>query len=151
MKYRIEIIINKPLDEVIRKLDNVNNIKHWQRGLIGIEHISGTPGEVGAKMRLKYKMGKREFDLVETITKRNFPHEFHATYSTSTMKSTQENYFEETTDGSTKWISSSEFQPGNFIMRVMAFLMPGAFKKQSYKYMVDFKNFVENGSSVAES
>ena len=150
MKYSIDITINKPIDEVARKLDNVDNIKHWQRGLFATEHVSGTPGEVGAKMRLKYKMGKREFDLVETITKRNFPHEFHATYNTPTMKSSQENHFEETVDGYTKWTSSSEFQPGNFMMRIMAFLMPGAFKKQSYKYMEDFKNFVENGTSVAE-
>ena len=150
MKYSIDITINKPLDEVIRKLDNVDNMKHWQIGLVATEHISGTPGEVGAKMRLKYKMGKREFDLLETITKRNFPHEFHATYETPTMNSIQENFFEVTPDGNTKWTSSSEFQPGNFMMRVMAFLMPGAFKKQSYKYMEDFKNFVEHGTSVAQ-
>jgi hypothetical protein len=150
MKYSIDITINKPLDEVIRKLDNADNIKHWQRGLIATEHVSGTPGEVGAKMRLKYKMGKRDFDLIETITKRNFPNEFHATYSTPTMNSIQENHFEETPDGYTKWTSLNEFQPGNFMMRVMAFLMPGAFKKQSMKYMTDFKNFVEYGTSVAE-
>ena len=56
MKYSIDIIIEKPLDEVIRKLDNVDNMKHWQKGLVATEHISGTPGEIGAKMRLKYKI-----------------------------------------------------------------------------------------------
>ena len=151
MKYSIDIIIEKPLDEVIQKLDNVDNMKHWQKGLVATEHISGTPGEIGAKMQMKYKMGKREFDLTETITKRNFPHEFHATYTAKGMHSHQENFFESTNDGYTKWTSTSEFKPGNFMMKVMAFLMPGAFKKQSMTYMVDFKNFVETGASVANN
>lgn len=151
MRYAIDIIIEKPLEEVIRKLDNVDNIKHWQRGLVATEHISGTPGEVGAKMRLKYKMGKRKLELIETITKRDFPKEFHGTYTTKGMHNIQENYFEETEDGNTKWTSKSEFKPENFVMKVMTFLMPGAFKKQSLKYMEDFKNFVENGVSVSET
>ena len=149
MKYTVDIIIEKPREEVIKKMDNPDNMKHWQRGLVSTEHLSGTPGEVGAKMQLNYKMGKRDFTLVETITKRNFPDEFHGTYSAKGMYNIQENYFEDTPEGHTKWVSKSEFQPSGFMMRMMLLLMPGAFKKQSMKYMVDFKNFVENGASVA--
>jgi len=29
-------------------------------------------------------------------------------------------------------------------MKMMAFIMPGAFKKQTRKYLTDFKNFVES-------
>ncbi|MEO2058942.1 MAG: SRPBCC family protein, partial [Mesonia sp.] len=46
-------------------------------------------------------------------------------------------------------ISESEFQFSSFAMKVMGFLMPGAFKKQSLKYMKDFKAFVEDGKSVS--
>ena len=148
MKYAIDIIIKKPRAEVIKKMDNTDNMKHWQKGLVAAEHISGTPGEIGAKMRLTYILGKRKFELIETITKRNFPNEFHGTYSTDTMHSIQENYFEDTEEGYTKWISVSEFKPINFMMRMMVFLMPRAFKKQSKTYMVDFKNFIENGVSI---
>jgi hypothetical protein len=140
-----------PRDEVIKKMDNPDNMKHWQRGLVSYEHISGTPGEIGAKMQLNYKMGKREFNLLETITKSNFPEEFHGTYSAKGMHNVQENFFKETPEGHTKWTSTCEFIPSGFMMRAMAFLMPGAFKKQSKKYMVDFKNFAEKGTSVADS
>ena len=150
MKYTTEVIIESPREEVIRKLDNVENMKHWQRGLVAAEHISGTPGEVGAKMKLNYKIGKREMELVETITKRNFPGEFHGTYDAKGMHNIQENYFEETSEGHTKWVSKSEFISSSFMLRLMMFLMPGAFKKQSKQYMVDFKNFVEKGTSVAD-
>ena len=151
MKYTTEIKIELPREEVIRKLDNVENIKHWQRGLTSVEHISGTPGEFGAKMRLNYQFGKRKMELTETITKSNFPDELHATYNTKGMHNIQKNYFKESTDGSTVWVSENEFLPTNFMMRVMTFLMPKAFKKQSLKYLTDFKNFAEKGTSVANS
>ena len=149
MKYSIEIIIDKPVNEVISKLDSVQNLKHWQPGLIATEHVSGIPGELGAKMKLKYRFGRRETEMIETVLKRAFPKEFHASYTTRGMRNIQKNYFKATENGFTKWTSESEFQPTTVRMRVLLFLMPSAFKKQSLKYMSDFKNFVENGKSVA--
>ncbi|WP_274474402.1 SRPBCC family protein [Mangrovimonas aestuarii] len=149
MKYSSKIIVEVPLEEFIEKLDNPENMKHWQRGLTGYKQISGTPGQVGAKMELNYKMGNRNMTLTETITHRNLPFEFHAHYDTKGMHNVQENYFEKTSEGHTKWTSKSEFIPTNFMMRMMTTFMAGAFKKQSMKYLQDFKNFAENGVSVA--
>ncbi|OUR92384.1 hypothetical protein A9Q87_07860 [Flavobacteriales bacterium 34_180_T64] len=151
MKYTSEIIIELPLEEFMNKFDNIENMKHWQKGLVSAEHISGTPGEFGAKMKLNYKFGKREMELIETITHRKIPNEFHATYNTKGVHNIQENYFEQTSNGHTKWTSKSEFIPLNLMMRVMTFIMPGAFKKQSKKYMQDFKRFAEHGTSVADA
>ncbi|HLT53552.1 MAG TPA: SRPBCC family protein [Flavobacteriaceae bacterium] len=150
MKYTIESIIELPLDEVIKKFDSLDNMKHWQRGLVSAEHISGTPGEVGAKMKLSYIMGKRKMEMIEIITHKNFPHEFHGTYDVNGMHNVQENYFSETPEGHTLWVSKSEFIPTNFMLRLMTLIMPGAFKKQSRIYLNDFKNFAEKGISVAE-
>ena len=151
MKYTIETIIKLPRDEVIKKMDNSDNMKHWQRGLVSAEHISGTPGEVGSKMKLSYQMGKRRLEMIETVSKRNFPIEFHGVYDAKGMHNIQQNYFEETPDGYTKWISKSEFLPTNFALRMITLLMPRAFKKQSKKYMSDFKNFAEEGISVSKN
>lgn len=148
MKYTLEIIVNLPLKEFIKKFDNPENMKHWQRGLVSVEHISGNPGMVGAKMKLNYAFGKRKMELIETVTHRNLPHEFHGTYSTTGIDNIQENYFEQTADETTKWVSKSEFLPLNFSMRAMLWLMPKAFKKQTLKYMMDFKNFAEKGITV---
>lgn len=119
------------------------------RGLISHDTISGEPGHEGARMNMKFKMGKREMDMVETIIKRNFPEEFHATYDAKGVHNIQKNYFKDE-GGKTRWISESEFQFSKFGMKLMGFLMPGAFKKQSMKYAQDFKNFAENGISVAD-
>ena len=151
MKYTTEIIVNIPLEAFIKKLDNPENMKHWQRGLVGYDYISGTPGDIGAKMKLLYKMGKRDMELIETITHKKMPHEFHVNYDTKGMHNIQENYFEETMNGQTKWISKSEFIPTGFMLRMMTLIMPSAFKKQSKTYMQDFKNFAEKGTSVANA
>lgn len=151
MKYTTEILIEKPLLEVVKKMDSAENMKHWQEGLVSAEHISGTPGEFGAKMKLKYDFGNRKMELIETITKQDFPNEFHATYTTKGVRNIQQNYFESTPEGHTKWISKNEFQPTNFMMNAMLFLMPGAFKKQTKKYMTNFKNFAEKGTSVSNA
>ena len=148
MKYVTEITVNVPRALFLEKMDNAENLKHWQRGLTGYKFLSGDPGQEGAKMELSYKMGKRDMILVETIMKRNFPEEFHATYDAKNVHNIQKNYFKDVDGHSTKWISEAEFQFSGFMMKAMGFLMPGAFKKQSMKYMQDFKAFAENGTSV---
>jgi hypothetical protein len=90
-------------------------------------------------------------ELIETITKRDLPKEFHATYNTKGMHNIQHNYFETTPEGYTKWLSKNEFQPTTLAMHAMLFFMPRTFKKQSVKYMTNFKNFVEHGISVADA
>lgn len=148
MLYTTELIVKVPLDVFIKKMDNIDNMKHWQRGLQSTEHLSGDPGKLGSKLKLTYKFDKRNMEIIETITKSNFPNEFHATYTAQGMNNLQKNYFTETEEGFTKWTSINKFIPLNFSMRVMLFLMPRTFKKQSLKYMQDFKNFAENGTSV---
>lgn len=151
MLYTTEIIVKVPLDIFVNKMNNIENMKHWQRGLLSTEHISGNLGDLGSKLKLNYKFGKRKMEIIETIIKSDFPNEFHATYKAKGMNNIQKNYFSKTSDGFTKWTSENEFIPLSLPMRIMLFLMPNAFKKQSLKYMNDFKNFAEHGTSVANA
>ena len=150
MKYTTKVVINKPRAEVIDKLDSLENMKHWQRGLEQAIPLEGTPGQQGATMKLVYATGKRKMEMIETITKRNLPEEFHATYKAKGVFNVLHNYFKELEPEKTEWISESEFQFKGLGMKLIGFLMPGAFKKQSQKYLNDFKNFVEKGISVAD-
>ncbi len=151
MKYTTEILIKKPIEEVIQKMDSADNMKHWQKGLVSAEHISGTPRRFGAKMKLNYNFGESKMELIETIAKQDFPNELHATYNTKGIRNIQENYFESTTEGHTKWIVKNKFEPTSFMMNAMLFLMPRAFKNQTKAYMTNFKNFVEQRISVANA
>lgn len=142
LKYINEVIIDAPRDKVVEKFMDPENIDKWQPGFISLEVISGESGQVGSKTKLKYKMGKRDVEMLETITVRNLPHEFSGTYEAKGVLNIVKNYFEELPDGSTKYWSESEFQFKGF-MKIIGFLFPGAFKKESQKFLDLFKAFVE--------
>ncbi len=142
MKYTQEITINKPLEEVVRLFDNPDNMGHWMEGLVSFEHLSGEPGKVGAKSKLKFKMGKRDLEMVETILVRDLPREFSGTYEAKGVFNVVKNYFEAINENQTKYTAENEFQFSGF-MKLFGWLMPGAFKKQSFKYQEDFKRFAE--------
>jgi len=91
---------------------------------------------------LKFKLGKREVEMIETITVRNLPDEFSGTYEAKGVINIVKNRFERLSDSKTKYITDNEFQFKGF-MKLIAFVMPAAFKKQSYKYLELFKEFVE--------
>ena len=146
MKYTTEIIINLPLDKVVSLFDNPDNMKKWMKGLVSFEPVSGIPGQVGAKSKLRFKMGSRDVEMIETITVRNFPAEFSGTYEAKGVFNVVINKFTDRGNGTTKYISEQEFQFSGF-MKIIGFLMPGAFKKQSVKYLEDFKTFAEREKS----
>ncbi|WP_027126494.1 SRPBCC family protein [Gelidibacter mesophilus] len=151
MKYTVDIVIEVPLDICTKMFDTIENLKHWQRGFISVEHVSGTPGAFGSKMKTHYKVGKNQMALIETITHKNLPYEVHSTYNIDGLDDIQENYFGPTPENFTKWVSVNEFVPLNFKMRMMIWLMPKTFKKQTLQYMKDFKNFAEKGISVSHA
>ena len=143
MKYTAEIEINKPIGTVIELFDNPDNMYKWMKGLQSFEHVSGTAGKPGAKSRLKFKMGKRDIEMVETILVRNLPDEFTGTYEVKGVYNIVKNQFQKIDAHKTRYITEQEFQFKGF-MKCIAFLMPGAFKKESMKHLVNFKKFAES-------
>ena len=144
MKYQLETEIALPRDRVIALFDDPDNLFKWQEGLESFDPIDGEPGQPGARSRLRYRMGKREIEMVETILTRDLPDEFSGTYEAKGVWNEVRNRFEETPAGHTRWIIDNEFRFTTFMMRVMGTVMPGAFKKQTAKLMNAFKTFAES-------
>lgn len=142
MKYTSEIEINRPIDEVIALFDNPDNLGKWMKDLQSFEPISGTPGQPGAKSRLRFQMGKRDIEMIETVTVRNLPDEFSGTYEAPGVFNIVKNRFIPLSENKTKYVTEQEFQFKG-AMKFIALLMPGAFRKQSEQYMRDFKEFAE--------
>ncbi len=148
MRYQLQIVIDLPRSRVIELFDSTENLPKWQEGLLSFEPIEGEPGQVGAKSQMRFQMGQRTIEMVETITARNLPEEFSATYEANKVWNSVANHFEEASSTQTRWTTKHEFRCKGFI-RVLAFLMPGMFKKQSYKYMQAFKAFAESEAAAA--
>lgn len=149
MKYTQEVILEVPLNTCIEKFSFLN-LKHWHRNLESVEHVSGTPDEFGARMKLNFK-GRNPRPVTQTLIHKKYPHETHCNYVMDGLLYVQENYFKAVSESHTKWTNVNEFTPLNFKMRMMLLLMPILFKRKTVDYTFAFKNFAEKGVSVCEN
>ena len=147
MKYTVSNTINRPLDEVISRFNEPEGVMHWMEGLQRIEHLSGTPGEVGAKSDFYFLFRGKEMKISETILEKNSPNQIKFAYVSPMGYNEVEMIFEKLTDTSVTQINNSYFEFKG-LMKVMGFFMKGMSKKQSMTYMKAFKDYVESGKGV---
>ena len=142
MKYTCELLVNLPRQRMIELFDNPDNMRKWQPGLVSFEHLSGEPGQPGAKSKLLYDMNGRKMEMVETIVNRELPDIFTGTYDADGVHNIVENHFYVDGPASTRWVMDTEFQFSGF-MRIASKFMGGIFRKQSMEFMQNFKEFAE--------
>jgi len=143
MKYTTEVSIKLPRLKVIELFDSTENMYKWQLGLKSYEHISGVPGEEGSLCKMVYEGRKGDLIMTETITKRNFPDEFHGIYEARGVYNEIYNHFEEQGDDLTIWRTKSIFKFRG-LMALMAPFMKSAFSNNTLLNMERFKTFAEN-------
>jgi len=148
--YTVEIEIALPRERVVELFDNVENLYKWQNGLQSFEHISGEPGQPGAKSKLVYLNGRQRIELIETITKRALPDEFNGTYEWKGGMNTLENRFIELGPDQTQWLSTCSYRMHSFMLKMMGLMMPGMFRKQNMKFLENFKKFAEEGQDIRD-
>ena len=145
MKYICTVDIDMAIDKVAKLWEDENHFEKWQDGFQSITPLEGQPGSVGARSRILYQQGKRKMELTETIISNNLPQEKKALYEHTQMTNTQTTKFEKISESKTHYISEVEYTKfTGFIPNLMAMLFPGMFKKQSQKWMDQFKAFAEN-------
>lgn len=146
MRYQLELDIDAPRQCVIDQFLEADNFLKWQPDIISLEPLSGEPRAIGSTTKQIYRMGKGELEMIETIVEPNPPFEFSATYEAGSVWNLVENQFVEAGESKTKWILESDFRSRG-IMGLLAFVMPGMFKKQTMRHMNLFKDFVEAESA----
>lgn len=151
INYTLEIDINQPRSRVAELFGEPANLGAWQPGFLSMEDLEGEPGAPGSTSRLKYAHRKREVEMTETLVVNDLPNEFTATYRARGMTMTVRNLFKEDGEGKTQWISENEAEVSGLLMRIISMIMPGCFKKQSFKYMKNFKAFAEDGKDLRKA
>lgn len=161
MKYTVSIEIAVPRERVAQLLADPAHLPMWLRGLVLHEPVSGTHGQVGTESRVVMQMGQRTMEAAETIARRepanlhgippdtvvHFDREIVATG----MWSAARERLTEAGPGTTLWVSENEHRFSSVPMRLLGLVMPGAFRKQTYQHMQDFKAFAEQGTDVRDA
>lgn len=143
MKYTFDIIIDKPLDEVIEKFQDVDGLKHWMDGFQRVEHISGTPGKKDAESIFHFKHKNKDMQIREKILEEDLPQRIKFGYHSSMGYNEVETIFEKVGEDKVK-LTSNNFFDLKGAMKIFGWIMPGVFKKQSLKYMTNFKSYCES-------
>jgi len=146
----VEVEVDLPREKVIELFDNPDNLVKWQKGLQSFEHLSGEPGQPGAKSKLVFLNGKHRIELIETVTERNLPDEFNGTYEWKGGRNTLVNRFTELGPNRTRWECTCEYQFSGFMLKAMGLFAPGMFRKQHLSFLESFKAFAEKGVTVNE-
>lgn len=147
----IEILL--PIKEVMELFKNESYFKHWQKGLVSSQPLSGIPGVENSTREMKIKVAGTTITMKEEITTVDLPHLWEATYRTRGVLNLQSNRFRESeTNRNNKFIKTTLWKATSIfkftgIMRVIGKAQPNLFKQQTLQHMEDFKTFAENKNS----
>ncbi|WP_417308705.1 SRPBCC family protein [Devosia sp.] len=148
MQYDNSIELDVPRDEAVALFVDPENAQHWQQGLKSREQLTGQPTQEGAEARLVFDMGGKPMEMTELVLRRELPEAYDLSYDARGALNVVQNRFTDLGDGRTRWDQHNDFQFTG-MLKVMGWLMPGMFRKQSATYMDAFKLFAENRASAA--
>lgn len=143
MKFRLELLIDKPRTEVWKAFDNPDNMKIWQPSLVSFETIEGIQGQPGAVSKLTFQENGREFSLIEKVTMRDEPNRLDGTYENEFADNTIGNRFIDQSADQTLWVVENEFKFKTLIMKIMGPLMKKNLVARTERDMQRFKEMAE--------
>lgn len=103
MRIELTLEIACPPERVWQLFADAAQQPRWQRSLLRIEQLEGTPGQVGAQARLTYLESGREIALIEVVEERRAPTLYRCRYESALMESWIDNQFTSDAPGVTSW------------------------------------------------
>jgi hypothetical protein len=143
MKYKLQLSIDKPRNEVWRTFHDPEKVKLWQPSLTGIELLKGTPGETGAESKLMFTEKEREFSLIERITACQEPERLDQIYENQFTVNTVKNSFLEQGQNQTLWTTETEYRFKTILMKIMGPFYKKNFATRTGREMQRFKEVME--------
>ncbi len=143
------IEVQVPIDEFIDLFLDQTKFKHWRPGFQSVELLSGEKGQYGVKSKFVYQLGKRPFEVIETVTERNFPYIFSAHYQAPNMVSDIDYQFEDFGGKRTMWGITHIYRLSGSKER-WSWLRPKFYEKQDLQLMLNLKDYAENGVSILD-
>lgn len=145
VSYECEIMVDKPLAESWAVSQDEGKMSEWLPGYQKIEHVSGSPGTVGAISDVYFITDGQEMIIRETITDivsdESIAMSFASDFMDMDYKITMTSL-----DGKTK-ISSSTTAIGNgMVSKSLMALMGNSIKKQEETNLANLKNTIEKNS-----
>ena len=144
MHIQFSVLLDVSRDRAWRAFDNPQNLRRWQPSLVSFEPLTGTPGQPGATARLVYRESGHQIELIETVSTRREPEEFHGAYESSHGRNTLLNRFVELSADRSRWDLEAQFQFKG-AAKLMAPMLRGTIEKRIRDDAQRFKSLLEAG------
>jgi len=142
LRFRSEIEIEKPIDEVVQLFDNPDNTLKWLEGLRSVKHISGERRQSGAKSKVVMDSAAGRMLITETIINNNLPEEYIIRYDGMGYVSYSNYQFEKLSDANTLFIIQQDVELKG-ALKLAGGLVRGTVKRQLNRSTECFKVFAE--------
>jgi uncharacterized membrane protein len=143
MKFKTELLINKPRPYVWKFFSDRENIKLWQPTLTKIESIRGIEGQPGAESKWTYEENGRQFSLTERVLHCEEPARYDSLFENAFATNTARNEFAEQNSNETLWTVETEYTFKTFLMKVLGPFFKKNYVLRSQREMERFREIVE--------
>lgn len=144
MKYTCTTEVPLNREDCIKLWLDESQFDKWQDGFQHKKWTKGEPNENNSTSDILILQGKRKIELEELITDNNLPSYIEGKYTHIHMTNTQKVIFENLSSQKTLVRTEVEYTEFNsFMPKMMAKFFPSQFKKQSQKWLDQFKLLAE--------
>lgn len=145
VSYECEIMVEKPIDETWAVLQDTGKLREWLPGFQKIEHVSGTPGTVGAVSNVYFIENGQSMAIKETITELVHNESISMKYESDFMDMDYKLSIA-TVDGKTKLNSSTTAQGNGMISKSIMALIGGSLEEQEATNLSNLKKTIEQNT-----
>ncbi|MFT4544883.1 MAG: carbon monoxide dehydrogenase subunit G [Bacteroidia bacterium] len=143
MKFKSEVEITKPLDDLVVLIQDPEVTLKWLDGLRSVKHVSGEERQAGAVSKVVFDSPAGRIFINETVICNELPDEYIMRYEGKGYTSYSNYSFEKLTDQSTKFIMQQEVELKG-ALKLASGLLKGTMSKQLNKSAESFKRYAEN-------
>lgn len=143
MKYSSVVDIRLPMFKVLPSWQPAY-YKEWQPDLLDVSHISGTPGQAGAKHLLGFDSTRGRQNVLETLVASELPGRFVALYQGDDTEYRMQTHFSVIDDNHCRFTCEVRYtRVGGAKQVVRSWLWPARFKTATVNWQRSFKKYVE--------
>jgi len=143
LKFRSEVEIEKPIEELIVLIQNPEVTLKWLEGLRSVKHVSGELRQPGAISKVVFDSPAGRLLITETVVSNDLPQEYIMRYDGQGYVSYSNYSFEKVSKGSTRFILQQDVELKG-ALRLVEGLMKKTMEKQLNKSAESFKRYAEN-------
>ncbi|MCF8276411.1 MAG: SRPBCC family protein [Flavobacteriales bacterium] len=143
MKFRSEVDIAKPMDELIVLIQDPENTLKWLDGLRSVKHISGEMRQAGAVSKVVFDSPAGRLLITETVISNDLPHEYIMRYEGPGYISYSNYTFEQLSKNSTRFIMQQQVELKG-ALKLAGGLVKSKMSSQLSISAQSFKRFAEN-------